>query len=334
MLADFLSHRGFREVRDLRDGRGQTIIATDPSGEQLTMRVQLCWNRDTESGSIRAKTYSAVQLMDRIRDNDWEGTLRGKVDRQRSRGVTHFLFVQREDQQIIYAALVPISKLLLIWLAQRDTSVRLIDQGQLGRRKKSHAMKGLSPTLYLQDDRAPEVAMELWNHPGVRDLAKLPTVRVWLHDEDADHVESNDDYTNYTPQEGDRRELVDRQIRERRGQQRFRDLLRNRYGNRCLVTGCETLAVLEAAHIKPYRGEDDNHPENGLLLRADIHTLFDLDLLGIEPDGLRVDLHPTLIKEYGEFIGKSLGFSDGCRPSREALKLRFEEFQRRARRPE
>jgi HNH endonuclease len=36
-----------------------------------------------------------------------------------------------------------------------------------------------------------------------------------------------------------------------------------------------TLDILEAAHISPYRGEEDNHPENGLLLRADLHTLFD-----------------------------------------------------------
>ena len=82
--------------------------------------------------------------------------------------------------------------------------------------------------------------------------------------------------------------MVERQIRERRRQERFRDLLRARHGNRCLVTGCAVLAVLEAAHIKPYRGEDDNHPENALLLRSDVHTLFDLDLLGIEPDRWRL----------------------------------------------
>jgi len=183
--------------------------------------------------------------------------------------------------------------------------------------------------LYLQDDRAPEVAAALWNHPGVRDLAKIaPTMSAWLPDEEADGGKSNDT-ASYNPEEGDRRHVVVRQIRERRGQQKFRDALRERYGDRCLVTGCEVLAVLEAAHISPYRGEGDNHPENGLLLRTDIHTLFDLDLIGIEPDELQVELHSALAKEYGTLTGKSLGCARDCRPSREALKLRYEQFLQR-----
>jgi hypothetical protein len=124
--------------------------------------------------------------------------------------------------------------------------------------------------------------------------------------------------------------MVDRQIRERRGQQQFRDALRKRYGDQCLVTGCKLVAVLEAAHIRPYRGEGDNHPENGLLLRSDIHTLFDLDLLGIEPEHLRVDLHPDVAKqkEYAPLAGVALSCSDSQRPSREALWLRYEQFRR------
>jgi putative restriction endonuclease len=147
-----------------------------------------------------------------------------------------------------------------------------------------------------------------------------------------DRTEPNDE-ASYSPQEGDRRQVVERQIRERRGQQSFRDVLRERYGDRCVVTGCEVLAVLEAAHIKPYQGEDDNHPHNGLLLRADIHTLFDLDLIGIEPDGLQLELHPCLAKEYGNLTGKTIGCPRKHRPSREALKPRYERFQQRLHRP-
>jgi hypothetical protein len=42
-----------------------------------------------------------------------------------------------------------------------------------------------------------------------------------------------------------------------------------------VISGCRTPAVLEAAHISRYLGEKDNHPTNGLLLRADLHTLFE-----------------------------------------------------------
>ena len=138
---------------------------------------------------------------------------------------------------------------------------------------------------------------------------------------------------NYVPEGGDRREVAERQIRVRRGQQQFRDALRNRYGDRCVVTGCRVVAVLEAAHINPYRGEGDHHPENGLLLRADAHTLFDLDLLGVEPDTLRVELHPGLAGEYRDLIDTRLQCSAGARPSREALAGRYKLFCRRREQP-
>lgn len=330
MLKDFLSRRGFGNVTDERKGGAQTIFAIDPYGDRLTIRVRLCWRRGSGArNSTRAKKYSAAQLLAHIKNNDPEETLREKVERERAQGVSHFLIVQREDERIIYAALIPISELLTIWRNERDISAKLIEQHQLGRVTKNHALNGSSPTLYLQDDRAPEVAAALWNHPGVRDLAKItPPISVWLPDEEADEDKSNDSAT-YNPLEGDRRQMVVRQIRERRGQQQFRDSLRERYGDRCLVTGCEVLAVLEAAHISPYRGEGDNHPENGLLLRADIHTLFDLDLIGIEPDRLQVELHPAIANEYGNLSGTTLGSARERRPSRKALQLRYEQFRQR-----
>lgn len=157
-------------------------------------------------------------------------------------------------------------------------------------------------------------------------LLASKTVQKWdgLADEEADRVGSS-----YRLKDGDRRQVVERQIRERRGQQQFRDHLCTRYGNRCVVTGCKVLAVLEAAHIKPYRVEEDNHPANGLLLRADIHTLFDLDLLGIDPERLRVALHPDLGKhtEYRNLAGKTLLCTPDQQPSSEALRLRHEQFQ-------
>jgi len=144
-------------------------------------------------------------------------------------------------------------------------------------------------------------------------------------------VRLRDEEGSFHPQKGDHRKAIKRQIKERRGQQPFRDALRKLYGNRCLVTGCEILAILEAAHIKPYRREEDNHPENGLLLRADIHTLFDLDLLGIEPERLGVELHPNLAKdnEYRKLNGQILRCEPEQRPSRKALRMRYRLFLKR-----
>jgi hypothetical protein len=130
----------------------------------------------------------------------------------------------------------------------------------------------------------------------------------------------------------DYRVLVWRQLHRRRAQLRVRDALLSRYGKRCLVTECEVQEVLAAAHIRTHARADDNRPENGLLLRSDIHTLFDRNLLGIEPKELRVELHPTLLKEYGRFAGTTLRCWNH-RPSEEALEERYARFRQRLLQP-
>jgi len=119
------------------------------------------------------------------------------------------------------------------------------------------------------------------------------------------------------------------EVTQRRGQPRFRKRLFAAYGGRCAVTGCDAEAALEAAHILPYRGEATNHLSNGLLLRADIHTLFDLNLIGIEPGSLTIVLAESLQGTcYNGIDGKALKLPKSKRshPSREALERRWKEF--------
>jgi hypothetical protein len=131
----------------------------------------------------------------------------------------------------------------------------------------------------------------------------------------------------YVPDGRDERKRIAREIRARRGQAAFRQKLRERFKDTCVVTRCRLPDLLEAAHISPYLGEKDNHPSNGLLLRADIHTLFDLDLLGFNPETLEVHLHPKLKgMGYDSFSGVVLE----CEPqslSRDALDARWSQFQ-------
>lgn len=133
----------------------------------------------------------------------------------------------------------------------------------------------------------------------------------------------------FVPEAGDWRVSAFRQIKARRGQQAFRDSLRERYGGKCMISGCTLMDVVEAAHIKPYRGDGDNHAANGLLLRADLHTLFDLDLIGIEPGSLLIRVHPVAkAAGYSGFEGMRL-MCASTKPSNDALALRWELFLRR-----
>jgi len=156
----------------------------------------------------------------------------------------------------------------------------------------------------------------------------IPSSAVELSAEDG-ALTPTPDVDGVMPQNDDRRKVVERQIRECRGQTQFRNDLRARYGDRCLVSGCKILAILEAAHIGPYRSEEDHHPANGLLIRADIHTLFDLDLHGVEPETLVVRFHPGTINEYGHLAGNPLRCQGDCRPSYEALHRRYAQFRER-----
>lgn len=80
----------------------------------------------------------------------------------------------------------------------------------------------------------------------------------------------------------------------REGQPEFRRRVIELYGGRCAISLCGTVDALEAAHIVPYKGKDSNQPWNGILLRADLHLLFDKNLLRIDPATLRIRLDPRL----------------------------------------
>jgi predicted restriction endonuclease len=96
-------------------------------------------------------------------------------------------------------------------------------------------------------------------------------------------------------------------IVRRQGQPAFRKALLAAYGCRCVVTKCDLEEALEAAHISPYLGEHTNVVSNGLLLRADIHTLFDLGLISIDPETRTVLMTPALrSSEYGAWEGKKI----------------------------
>ncbi|TBH22199.1 HNH endonuclease [Rhizobium leguminosarum] len=76
----------------------------------------------------------------------------------------------------------------------------------------------------------------------------------------------------------------------------FRAALMMRYGGRCAISGCRIEPVLQAAHILPFSDhiEFRNDTTNGLLLRADVHTLFDRALISINPQSYKVVLSPKL----------------------------------------
>lgn len=111
-------------------------------------------------------------------------------------------------------------------------------------------------------------------------------------------------------------------IIRRRGHPRFRQSLMRAYDRRCAFSKCEVEEVLEAALIRPYRGAQTYHMSNGLLLRSDLHTLFDLGQISVDTANMTVLISKALQDSTYRFLkGRSIlvpGRKE-FRPSREAL---------------
>lgn len=115
-------------------------------------------------------------------------------------------------------------------------------------------------------------------------------------------------------------------VRRRMGQGGFALVVADAYQKRCAITGERTLPVLEAAHIKPVTRGGLHRPDNGLLLRTDIHRLFDRGYVTVTPERtfrvsshLQRDWHNGRV--YYELDGKQIRLPDAepNRPSRTEL---------------
>jgi hypothetical protein len=126
--------------------------------------------------------------------------------------------------------------------------------------------------------------------------------------------------------EGRRRRLA--QVTARQGQADFRRRLILAYGGRCAITDCDVEVVLQAAHISPYDGPSTNRVTNGLLLRADLHNLFDRGYLWIDGN-YRVRVAEGLA-HYAELDGRPVRrVADDARPDKDALAAHRDERVKR-----
>jgi hypothetical protein len=123
-------------------------------------------------------------------------------------------------------------------------------------------------------------------------------------------------------------EFAARAICARRGKRELREALCRAYGDRCALTGACLKDLLEVAYIVPYPTGDVHAASNALLMRADVHTLWDLNLIGIEPRAGRIHIAPKLGGTSYEKIGgrKLLPRLDGSSAGREALMERWRMF--------
>lgn len=106
------------------------------------------------------------------------------------------------------------------------------------------------------------------------------------------------------------------------GQTEFRASLIRRFGHVCAITGPQPIEVLDAAHLYRYAETPHHDLHGGLLLRRDLHTLFDRRLLAIDTTNWTVVLAPRIRRihaDYSKLHGKSLRVQSDRRPHRHYL---------------
>ena len=123
-----------------------------------------------------------------------------------------------------------------------------------------------------------------------------------------------------------------RLVPQRLGQQSFQAVVLQAYGRHCAITGGKIRPVLQAAHVRPLPRGGEHRLDNGLLLRSDVHTLYDRGYLGVDPK-FRLLVSPRLRQEFGngeQFYaraGEPIAVPErrGDRPNREFLEWHLDE---------
>ncbi len=109
----------------------------------------------------------------------------------------------------------------------------------------------------------------------------------------------------------------------RKGQAKFRAKLLDKYNGTCVITGCEIESALEAAHIEPFADGGADTLENGLLLRADLHRLFDTGFMSINPKNKMVHFKDKN-GYYNKYTHAKIPDNNKLR---ENLKIHWQKFQ-------
>ena len=149
-------------------------------------------------------------------------------------------------------------------------------------REQLSAPKSFSPNI---------VQGKSFEFPGEDAVVDAAVLQVLDHEESA--AEAITDVENLGPTQGS-----PRLVTPRLGQAGFKAVVQRAYARHCAVTQHKIVPTLQAAHILPVSAGGQHRIDNGILLRSDVHTLFDRGYIGIDND-YRLQVSPRLKSEFG-----------------------------------
>jgi hypothetical protein len=118
----------------------------------------------------------------------------------------------------------------------------------------------------------------------------------------------------------------------RRGQTQFRDSMFERFGSVCAVTGRQPADVLDAAHLYSFAAQSEHRRDGGLLLRSDVHRLFDRLLLTFDPATWSSAVAPSLLDRFESLAplhGVPISAAEDRRPDRSLIAVHYDAARER-----
>lgn len=201
---------------------------------------------------------------------------------------------------------------------ERPFGFRDLEEGPTGSRLLDHASAHRHHQIYLidDDDYAEFIALVERKSSELPEEVRHSYAEGW----EKEVLTHKDDLL-----EGLRTRRTTTQ-KPRSGQGQFRDALIARYKGRCPVSKCALPEALEAAHVMPHTGDPKwDHPDNGMLLRRDLHAMFDAMLWSIDPKSNRLRVAERLkTTSYRKLDGREIDHS--VAPA--LLQVHFRQFKK------
>ncbi len=164
---------------------------------------------------------------------------------------------------------------------------------------------------------------------------------IWIDDKGAEHPDAATTSWDRLPDlenqfhipKGKKGDKVLTKRKRRELQTKFRGDLFDAYNYKCCISGCDVPEALEAVHIVTASSRQTYDPRNGLLLRVDLHRLFDKNLMQIHPNSRKVLLRGSILKseQYKQFHRKRISEPEkkyAYRPAKEALLAKWKIAQK------
>lgn len=279
MVPELLRCQGFSGVRITKDGARKLVDAERADGKAVRFWLKQGWTNARQFAAVQFGLFAGPkgQTLD---DQAFIAEVASRVNGAKDAGATHALFVHMVDETITN------------WVALKIEDVVRAYRDQIKKWPK-RARNTKSATLWFEE------------HRDIKDAGCIePVIRRDISLERLAGAvlatETKDDSAGS--------KKITAKIERRLKQQVFRELVGDRCGWRCVVTGNVIVETLDAAHLPGRNWRLHNSAEDGVLLRVDLHRLLDAGLASIKRGKFIVD-PKAQVGEYAELDGKSIAIA-------------------------